>query len=159
MDWKPYIQSISRLFQGKWAPFIGPSVSLLLNPSCICTNLPFGHVWSTVSDEAPRSNGLDLLDRVQKRAVSLVGSGLSFDLQALSHRRDFASLSLFYKYYYWKCTSELTDLVPPKRATVRSTRFSEQMHRHTVNSPMFRTKFYQLSFFPRTTAIWNSLTK
>ena len=54
-----------------WAPFIGPSVSLLLNPSCICTNLPFGHVWSTFG------HGLDLLDRVQQRVVSLVGSGLS----------------------------------------------------------------------------------
>ena len=31
---------------------------------------------------APRSHGLDLLDRVQKRVVSSVGSGLSADLQA-----------------------------------------------------------------------------
>ena len=36
------------LLDGKWAPFIGRSVSLLLGPSCICTNLPFSHVWSTV---------------------------------------------------------------------------------------------------------------
>ena len=39
---------LPRLLQGKWGPFIGPSVSLLLNPSCICTNLPFSHVWNTV---------------------------------------------------------------------------------------------------------------
>ena len=105
---------------------------------------------------APRSHGLYLLDRVQKRVVSLVGSRLSFDLQALSHRRDVASLSLFYKYYYGKCSSELADLVPPKHVTVRSTRFSKQLHRHTVNS--LRTKFYQPNFFPRTAALWNSLT-
>ena len=101
---------------------------------------------------------LDLLDRVQKQVVSLVGSGMSADLQALSHRRGVASLSLFYKYYYGKCSSELADLVPPKRATVRSTRFSERMHRHTVNSPMCRTKFYQSSFFPRKANLWKSLT-
>ena len=95
---------------------------------------------------------------MQKRVVSLVGSGLSSDLQALSHRRDVASLSLFYRYYYGKCSSELADLVPPKLVTVRSTRFSEQMHRHTVNSPVCRTKFYQSSIFPRTAALWNSLT-
>ena len=112
---------------------------------------------------APRSHGLDPLDRLQKQVVSFVGAGLSSDLPALSHRRDVAGLSLFYKYYYGKCSSELADLVSPKRVTVRSTRFSEQMHRHTVNSPMSGTKFYQSgyytsSFCPRTASLWNSLT-
>ena len=107
---------------------------------------------------APRFHGLDLLDRVHKQVVRLVGSGLSglsAGLQALSHRRDVANLSLLYKYYYGKCSSERTDLVPPKSVTVRSTRFSEQMHRH---SPMYRTKCYQSSFFLRMAALWNSLT-
>ena len=48
--------------------------------------------------DAPSSHGLDLLDRVQKRVVSLVYSGFSSDLQALPHRRDVTILSLFYKY-------------------------------------------------------------
>ena len=48
-----------------------------------------------------------------------------------------------------KCTSELADLVPIKHFTVRSARFSEQINRDTVNSPMRRTKFYQPNFFPR----------
>ena len=54
------------------------------DPYCICTNLPFSHVWSTayIWGGAPRSYGLDRLDRVQKQVVSLVGSGLSSDLQA-----------------------------------------------------------------------------
>ena len=147
-----------RLLQGNWAPFIGPNVSLILNPSCICINLPFGHVWSTVPISGVVLQGHDLLDRVQKRVVSLVGSVRSSDLQALSHRRDVASLSLFYKYYYGKCSSELADLVPSKRVTVRSTCFSEQKQRHTVNSPVCRTKFYKSSFFPCTAAFWNSLT-
>ena len=77
------------------------------------------HIWGGT----PRFQGLDLLDRVQKRVVNLVGSELSAGLHALSHRRDVASLCLFYKYYYGKCSSELSDLVPPKRVTVRSTRF------------------------------------
>ena len=41
------------------------------------------------------------------------------------------------KYYYGECSSELADLVPPKPVTVRSTHFSEQMYRHTVNSPLY----------------------
>ena len=95
---------------------------------------------------------------MQKRVVSLVGSGLSSDLQALSHKTDVANLSLVYKYYYGNCSSQLADLVPPERATVRSTCFSEQMHCHTVNSFMCRTKFYQSSFFRHKVALWNSLT-
>ena len=112
--------------------------SLLLNPSCVRTNLPFVNVWSTV----PISGVLFqvLIDRVQKQVVSLVGSGLSSDLQALSDRRDVAILSLFYKYYYVKCPSELADLVTC--VTVRSTPFSEQMYHHITNSHMCTTKFY-----------------
>ena len=85
------------------------------------------------------SKGLDLLDRVQKRAVNLVGKELCVGLHTLSHRRNVASLCLLYKYYYRKCSSELADLVPPKRVTVR---FSEQMHRHTLSLPKCRTGYY-----------------
>ena len=135
--------------------FLTPESILYLYKSTIWPCIVYcSHIWGG----APRSHQLDLLHRMQKRVVSLVGSGLSSDLQALSHRRDVASLSLFYKYYYGKYSSELADLVPPKGVTVRSTRFSEQMHRHTVNSPMGRIKFYQSSFFSCTTALWNPLT-
>ena len=112
------------------------------------------HIWGG----APRSHRPGMLDRVQKRVVSLVGSGLSACLQALLHGKDVASLCLFYNNYYGKCSSELADLVPSKRVTLRRTRFSEQMHRHTVISPMCRTKFYQSSFIPRTTTLFKSLT-
>ena len=98
---------------------------------------------------APRSHGLDLLYRMQERVVGrLLGSGLSSDLQAPSHRRDVASLSLLCKYHYRECSFELVGLVPPKLVTVRITHFSKQMHHHTVNSPICRTMFYQSSLFP-----------
>ena len=76
---------------------------------------------------------------------------LSADLQALSHRRDVASRSLFYKYYYGKCSSDLADLVPPKRVTVRSTHFSEQ------RLIQLNLLWAGLSFFPHTAGCWNSL--
>ena len=45
LDGKPYTQSIANVASRK----VGSSVSLLLlNPSCICTNIPFGLLWSTV---------------------------------------------------------------------------------------------------------------
>ena len=57
---------------------------------------------------------LSLLDRVQKRIVNLVGEELGSSLQALSHRRSAASQScLFYRYFHGKCTTSVSDLVPP----------------------------------------------
>ena len=161
MDWKPYIQSIAKAASRKVGSlygaqrFLTPESILYLYKSTIRPCMEYCcHIWGG----APRSQGLDLLDRVQKRVVNLVGPELSADLHALSHRRDVASLSLFYKYYYRKCSSELADLVPRKHVPVRSTRFSNQMHLHTVNLPKCRTNFYESSFFPRTAALWNSLT-
>ena len=103
MDWKLYIQSIAKAASRKVGSlyraqhFLTPESILYLYKSTIQPCMEYcSHIWGG----APRSHGLDLLDRVQKRVVSLVGSGLSSDLQALSQRRDVASLSLFYKYYY-----------------------------------------------------------
>mgnify|MGYP003323128865 FL=1 len=160
MDWKPYIQSIAKAASRKVGSlyraqrFLSPESILYLYKSTIRPCMEYcSHIWGG----APRSQGLDLLDRVQKRVVNLVGYELSAGLHALSHRRDVASLCLFYKYYCGKCSSELADLVPPKRVTIRSTRFSERMHRHAVNFPKCRTNYYKSSFFPRTAALWNSL--
>ena len=150
MDLKPYIQSIDKAASRKVGSlymaqhFLTPESILYMYKSTIWSCMEYcSHIWGG----APRSHGLNLLAIVQKRVVSLVGSGLSSDLPALSHRRDVASLNLFYKYYYGKSSSELADLVPPKHVTVRSTRFAVQMHRHTVNSATCRTKFYQSSVF------------
>ena len=115
----------------------------IYSPSWICTNLPFGHVWSTVPISGvvtPRSHGLDLLDRVQVQVVSLLGSGLSSDLQASSHRRYVTNE---------KCPSELADLVPPKRLNVDALTFLSRCIVN-INSPMY-------SFFPCTTSLCNSL--
>ena len=113
------------------------------------------HLWAG----APKSQDLNLLDRVQMHIVNLVGSDLSANLQPLSHRRDVVSLSLFYKYYHGNCSSELADLVPPKRVSVRTTHFSEWLHPHSVKPPRCRRNFYRYRFFPRTADLWNSLAE
>ena len=94
--------------------------------SALATNIVYKyccHIWAG----APASC-LDLLDKIQKRVVNLVGPILSSSLQPLSHRRDVASLSLFYRYYHDKCSSELQGLVPSSWLPVRSTRFSKKSH-------------------------------
>ena len=55
---------------------------------------------------------LELLDSLQKRICSTVGPSLAASLESLAHRRNMASLSLFYRYYFGRCSSELAQLVP-----------------------------------------------
>ena len=88
-------------FKGSAQHFLTPESILYLYKSIIWLCMEYcSHIWGG----APKSHRLDLLDRVQKRVVSLVSYGLSSDLPALSHRRNVATLSLFYKYYYGKCS-------------------------------------------------------
>ena len=52
-----------------------------------------------------------LLDKLQKRICRTVGPSLAASLEPLAHRQNVASLSLFYRYYFGGCSSELAQLV------------------------------------------------
>ena len=98
-----------------------------------------------------------LLDRLQRRIVNIVGPDLCSNLQSLSHRRDVASLSLFYKYFHGCCSDELKSLIPALKSFKRVTRFSASAHPFTVQLPSCNKRFYSTSFFPHTSDLWNSL--
>ena len=55
---------------------------------------------------------LELLNKLQKQICSTVGHSLAASLEPLAHHRNVASLSLFYRYYFGRCSSELAELVP-----------------------------------------------
>ena len=74
------------------------------------------HVWAG----AP-SCYLELLDKLHKRICRAVGPSLAASLEPLAHRQNVASLSLFYRYYFGRCPSELADLVPLPYSQGRST--------------------------------------
>ena len=65
------------------------------------------HVWPG----AP-SCYLKLLGKLQKWICRTVGPSLAASLEPLSHHQNVASLSLFYRYYFVRCSSELAQLVP-----------------------------------------------
>ena len=65
------------------------------------------HVWAG----APTCY-LELLDKLQKRMCRTVGPSLSDSLEPFAHRQNVASLSLFYRYYFDRCSLELAELVP-----------------------------------------------
>ena len=81
----------------------------------------------------------------------------SASLEPLAHRRNVASLSLFYRYYFGRCYSELAQLVPLPFSRGRSTRYSDRLHDFSVTIPRCYKDVYVNSFFLRTAKLWNSL--
>ena len=55
---------------------------------------------------------LELLDKLQKLTCMTVGPSLAASIEPLAHCRNVASLSLFYRYYFGRFSSELAELVP-----------------------------------------------
>ena len=110
------------------------------------------HVWAG----AP-SCYLELLDKLQKQICRAVGPSLTASLGPLAHHQNVASLSLFYRCYFGRCSSELAQLVPLPFSRWRSTRYSDRLHDFSVTIPRCYKNVYVNSFFSRTARLWNSL--
>ena len=88
--------------------FLSPGVALYLYKSTICPCMEyFCHVWTG----APCCY-LELLDKLQKRISQTVGPSFAASLEPLAYCGNMASLSLFYRYCYGRCSAELSQLVP-----------------------------------------------
>ena len=77
--------------------------------SCVifcCKNWPF------MAQTVMSSCYLELLDKLQKQICRTVGHSIATSLEHLAHSWNVASLSLFYRYYFGRCSSELAQLVP-----------------------------------------------
>ena len=126
--------------------FLSPGVALYLYKStirpcmdCCC------HVWAG----APSCYS-ELLHKLQKRICTSVGPSPAASLEPLAHRRNVASLSLFYRYYFGRSSSELPELVPLPYSGGRSTRYSDRLHDFSVTIPRRYKDVYVNSFFPCT---------
>ena len=100
---------------------------------------------------------LELLEKLQKRICRTAGPSLAASLEPLAHRRNVASLSLFYRYYFGRCSSELAQLVPLPFSRGRSTHYSDRLHDFSVTIPRCYKDVYVNSFLPRLARFWNSL--
>ena len=159
LDWGSYIFSIAKTASKKIGAlirsmkFLSPEVTLYLYKSTIRPCMEYCcHVWAG----AP-SCYLDLLDKLQKQICRILGPSLAASLEPLAHRRNVASLSLFYRYYFGRCSSELAQLVPLPFSRGRSTHYSDTLHDFSVTIPRCYKDVYVNSFFPRTAKLWNSL--
>ena len=105
LDWGSYIISIAKLPPRKLEPWFVLWRFFLFRLLCISINLPYHHVWSTVI-----MSGLVLLIATWNCWTSYKAT-LAASLEALAHRWIVASLSLFYRYYFDRCSSELAQQV------------------------------------------------
>ena len=74
-------------------------------------------------------------------------------LEPLIHRRNDASLSLFYRNCFSRCSSELAQLVPLSYFFGRSPVYSDRLHDFSITIPRCCKDVYFNSFFPRTTRL------
>ena len=102
LDWGSYVISIAKTASKKIGTlirsmkFLSPKVALYLYKSTIRPCMEYCcHVWAG----AP-SCYLELLGKLQKQICRTVGPSHAASLELLAHRRNVASLSLFYRYYF-----------------------------------------------------------
>ena len=108
-----YIISIAKTASKKIGTFIhsikffSPEVARYFYKSTIRSCMGYCcHVWP----DAP-SCFLELLDKLQKQICKTSGLSFTTCLEPLAYHRNVASLSLFYRYYFGRCLSKLTELV------------------------------------------------
>ena len=111
------------------------------------------HIWSG----APKTV-LHILDRVQNRAIKLIGDrDIVSSIDSLEHRRNVSCLSLFYRLFHKKCSNEIATCIPPLQNFTRNTRHASNAHQFTLKPNFGRTVKYRDSFISRTTRMWNDL--
>ena len=100
---------------------------------------------------------LELLDTLPKRIYRTVGPSLAAFLEPFVPRLNVASLNLFYRYYFGRCSSGLAQLVPLPYSRRRSTRYFDRLHDFSVTIPRCYKDVYVNSFFSHTARLWNYL--
>ena len=133
--------------------FLSPEVALYLYKSTIHPYMEYCcHVWAGVT-----SYYLELLDKLQKQICKTVGPSLAGSLEPLAHCQNVASLSLFYMYYFGRCSSELAQLVSLPFSRGRSVCYSDRLDDFSVIIHRCYKDVYVNGFFPCIARLCNSL--
>ncbi len=159
LSWNTYIQSIVKKVAQRIGAlyrashYLSPPAILYFYKSSIRPVMEYCcHLWAGASKTC-----LSTLDRLERRVKNLVGPQLASELQPLSVRRDVASLSLFYRYYFGRCSSALSESVPKPQVFSRNTRRASPTACYHVETERTGTVSRSNSFFVRTSKLWNKL--
>ena len=101
---------------------------------------------------------LELLDKLQKQISRTVGPSLATSFEPLAYPPNVASIVLFCSYYFDRCLSELTQLVPLFFSGGRSTHYFDRLCDFSVTIPRCYKNVYVRSFFAHTARLWNYLS-
>ena len=93
---------------------------------------------------------LEMFDKLQKQICRAVAPSLSTFLELLGHCQNVISLSLFYRYYFDRCSPELVQLAPVPYSWGSSTCYSHKLHDFSVTIPRCYKDVYISNFFPHT---------
>ena len=158
-DWRSYIVSKTETAVKKIGSFIrsmkflSPEAALFLSKFTMCPCMEYRcHVWAG----AP-SCYFELLDELQKRIYRTFGPPLAASLEPLADCQNVAGLSIFYRYYFGRCSSEPAQLVPLPFSRGGSTCYSDRLHSFSVTIFRCYKNVYVNSFFPCAARLWNSL--
>ena len=160
LDWGSYIIFIAKTASKKIGAlicsmkFLSPEVALYLTKYTLCSCMEYCcHVLA----DAP-SCYMELLDKLQRRICRTVGPSLGASVEPLAHHRNGASLSLFSRYFFGRCSSELAQLVPLFFSFERSILYSDRLQDFSATVPRcYKDDVYDNSFFPHSARLWNSL--
>ena len=110
------------------------------------------HIWG-------RSPSVSLLDdKIESKAFRLINNPvLTSPLDPPSLRRKVASLSLFYRYHYGRCSLEFANCVSPPLARPPNTRQSSFTHRNSMTVANSRISGFDECFFSSTSKLRNFL--
>ena len=128
---------------------------------CIPINLLYTHAWDTVvtSGLVPLVPTWNCYISYKNRYAGLSVLHLLPLLNPWLIVKNVARLSIFYMYYFGRCSSELPQLVPLPFSWRSSTRYSDRLHEFSVMIPKCYEDVYVNSFLPYTARPWNSLPK
>ena len=106
LDWGTYIISIAKTASKKIGAlicsmkFLSPEVALYLYKSTMRPCMEYCcHVWA-----GARTCYLELLDKLHKQICMTIVPSLAACLEPLAHCQNKASLNLFYRYYFGRCS-------------------------------------------------------
>ena len=134
LDWGSYMISIAETASKKIGAlirsmkFLSPEVALYLYKSTIRPYMEYCcHVWAGTP-----SSYMEFLNKLQKWICRTVSRSVAASLEPLAHHRNVASLILFCRYYFGRCSFELARLVPLSFSHGRFARFSDRLHNFFV---------------------------
>ena len=151
LDWGSYIISIAKTASKeikigaliRSIKFLSPEVAHNLYKSSIRPCIEYCcHVWVG----APICY-LELLDKLQKRICSTGDPSIAASLEPMAHRRNVASLSLFYRCYFGRCSSKLAELVPLPYSRGTATLYFDRLLDFSVTIPRCYKDIHVNSFF------------